>query len=52
MYVPYILDKVQKSRIDAVVNPTKYFRDVATLDSILCDVNCVLYSEIAAETDW
>ena len=43
----YILNKVQKSRTDAVVNPTKYFRDVATLEQeslsvILCDVDFFL----------
>lgn len=38
------MNKVQKSRTDAVVDPTKYFRDVETLEQgslllILCDVD-------------
>lgn len=31
----YILYKVQKSRMNAVLNPTKYFRDVVTLASFM-----------------
>lgn len=53
MYAPlFILDKVQKSRINTGVKPNEYFRDVATSSHILCDVNLMFYLETEAETDW
>ncbi len=36
IYALYILDKEQRGRINAVANPTKYFRGVVSLESILC----------------
>lgn len=55
MFALYILDKLQeKSWIDAVVNPTKYFKDVATLDSSPFDVMnivCFIWKDRQRQTD-
>lgn len=47
LHALYILDKVQRSKSDTVVNPTKYFRGVATLvqESFMCNVNFMFYLE-------
>lgn len=52
-YTVYILDEVQESRTETVVEPTKYFRDVATVVQVsgLCDVNFMFSLEKGRE-EW